>query len=64
MKIAERAYAATEQSTPAPFTRPAGRLGSSKTTPSHFEKLAVVYVRQSSPTQVLENREWSGPTSR
>lgn len=57
MKIAERAYAVTDQSTPAPLTRPAGRLGSSKTTPSHFEKLAVVYVRQSSPTQVLENRE-------
>jgi len=25
--------------------------------PGHLEKLAIVYVRQSSPTQVLEHRE-------
>ena len=28
-----------------------------KVLPSHLEKLAIVYVRQSSPTQVLEHRE-------
>jgi DNA invertase Pin-like site-specific DNA recombinase len=30
---------------------------SSKVRPEHLEKLAIVYVRQSSPTQVLEHRE-------
>lgn len=29
----------------------------SKVAPAHLEKLAIVYVRQSSPQQVLENRE-------
>ena len=33
------------------------RVNSSKLSPRHLEKLAVVYVRQSSPTQVLEHRE-------
>lgn len=31
--------------------------GSSKIQPSHLDRLAVVYVRQSSPQQVLEHRE-------
>ena len=30
---------------------------STKIHPGHLEKLAIVYVRQSSPQQVLENRE-------
>jgi DNA invertase Pin-like site-specific DNA recombinase len=30
---------------------------SSKVRPEHLERLAIVYVRQSSPTQVLEHRE-------
>jgi DNA invertase Pin-like site-specific DNA recombinase len=34
-----------------------GRASSSKVLPGHLEKLAVVYVRQSSPKQVLEHRE-------
>ena len=33
------------------------KLGSSKIQPDHIERLAVVYVRQSSPRQVLNNRE-------
>jgi DNA invertase Pin-like site-specific DNA recombinase len=32
-------------------------LRSTKIRPEHLEKLAIVYVRQSSPQQVLENRE-------
>ena len=34
-----------------------GRASSAKIQPSHLDRLAVVYVRQSSPKQVLENRE-------
>src|SRR5262245_20148469 len=41
--------------TPDPAAR--GLLRSAKVTPAHLEKLAIVYVRQSSPKQVLENRE-------
>ena len=33
------------------------QTNSPKVLPSHLEKLAIVYVRQSSPTQVLEHRE-------
>lgn len=33
------------------------RLASSKIRDAHLDKLAIVYVRQSSPQQVLENRE-------
>ncbi len=33
------------------------RLTISKIRDAHLEKLAIVYVRQSSPQQVLENRE-------
>ena len=33
------------------------RVSSPKVLPGHLEKLAIVYVRQSSPTQVLEHRE-------
>jgi DNA invertase Pin-like site-specific DNA recombinase len=35
----------------------ATHLASAKLRPSHLDRLAVVYVRQSSPKQVLENRE-------
>ena len=34
-----------------------GRVPSSKILSAHLEKLAVVYIRQSSPQQVMENRE-------
>ena len=50
-----------EQDTPQTVYPPASaalsRVSSSKVSASHLEKLAVVYVRQSSPTQVLEHRE-------
>src|SRR5688572_18177742 len=55
MKTAEPSVATT----PAPV-QPNGSLrqtSSSKVLPAHLEKLAIVYVRQSSPTQVLEHRE-------
>jgi DNA invertase Pin-like site-specific DNA recombinase len=50
---------ASAATTPAPGT-PNGslsRTSSSKVLPDHVEKLAIVYVRQSSQTQVLEHRE-------
>lgn len=54
MKTAELNAATT----PAPAP-PNGLLSrtSSKVRSEHLEKLAIVYVRQSSPTQVLEHRE-------
>ncbi len=36
---------------------PAARLGSEKITDKHLERSAIVYVRQSTPQQVLEHRE-------
>jgi len=36
---------------------PVARLASSKIRNTHLEKLAIGYIRQSSPQQVLENRE-------
>lgn len=50
MKTAERIP-------PASSPPPASRASSVKIQPPHLERLAVVYVRQSSPKQVLENRE-------
>jgi DNA invertase Pin-like site-specific DNA recombinase len=45
----------------ASVTEPTGlakvRLASSKIRDTHLDRLAIVYVRQSSPQQVLENRE-------
>jgi DNA invertase Pin-like site-specific DNA recombinase len=43
--------------TPGPGGVAKVRLTSSKICDSHLDKLAIVYVRQSSPQQVLENRE-------
>jgi DNA invertase Pin-like site-specific DNA recombinase len=48
--------------TPRPGNAPAAvlsvtRTGAAKIQAAHLERLAVVYVRQSSPKQVLENRE-------
>ena len=42
-----------------PSTSPHADTGvfSTKVKPSHLDKLAIVYVRQSTPQQVLENRE-------
>jgi DNA invertase Pin-like site-specific DNA recombinase len=56
MKTAETGTVAS-QATFLPAPPSFGRVPSSKVLSSHLEKLAVVYVRQSSPQQVLENRE-------
>jgi DNA invertase Pin-like site-specific DNA recombinase len=55
MKTAESSAATTPA--PAPPLGALGRTSSSKIQPGHLEKLAIVYVRQSSQTQVLEHRE-------
>ena len=46
---------ATEQSSI--VTLPVRPLSSSKISQDHLQRLAIVYVRQSSPQQVMENRE-------
>jgi DNA invertase Pin-like site-specific DNA recombinase len=51
MKTAERIPVAEQAAVPS------SGMSSSKVLPAHREKLAIVYVRQSSPRQVLENRE-------
>ena len=40
-----------------PPRQPGATLASVKVRPEHLERLAVVYIRQSSPRQVVENRE-------
>src|SRR5437588_6207678 len=40
-----------------PHVVPLALSPSSKITPLHLDRLAIVYVRQSSPKQVMENRE-------
>jgi DNA invertase Pin-like site-specific DNA recombinase len=54
MKTAEPSAATP---TPSPPSGSLSRTSSPKVLPGHLEKLAIVYVRQSSPTQVLEHRE-------
>lgn len=53
MKTAEFSVAKPIPSSPSGLSR----TNSSKVQPDHLDKLAIVYVRQSSPTQVLEHRE-------
>ena len=49
---------AEKSPTPAPsISEPFSRPKSSKIRDDHCQKLALVYVRQSSPHQILENRE-------
>jgi DNA invertase Pin-like site-specific DNA recombinase len=57
MKTVEQAQQAAAVPTGTTEVTPRGLLCSAKITPAHREKLAIVYVRQSSPKQVLENRE-------
>lgn len=62
MKTAEKTITAAKSVSTSTAVRPAAipeirPLISMKIGPSHLEKLAIVYVRQSSPQQVLENRE-------
>ena len=54
MKTAEQTVATPTSSPPSGSF---SRTNSPKVLPSHLEKLAIVYVRQSSHTQVLEHRE-------
>lgn len=57
MKAAETAYAPADRDK-RPFSdRPAAGCWPTKIHSQHLEKLAVVYVRQSSIQQVMENRE-------
>ena len=55
MKTAEQTSTSKPTFSQAPPT--SGRASSAKIQSSHLDRLAVVYVRQSSPKQVLENRE-------
>jgi Resolvase, N terminal domain len=58
MKTAEIISAAAQPVSAATEFHPClGRANSSKIQPAHLDRLAVVYVRQSTPKQVLENRE-------
>jgi DNA invertase Pin-like site-specific DNA recombinase len=56
MKIAEKIPVAGQANSPL-LTTSWGRRGSPKIQPAHLEKLAIAYVRQSTPKQVLENRQ-------
>ena len=55
MKTADLSRPAARSAEPAGLSKV--RLTASKILDTHLEKLAIVYVRQSSPQQVLENRE-------
>src|SRR5262245_60139887 len=56
MKTADKSLG-VEPAGPPLLTTSWGRAGSPKIQPAHLDKLAIVYVRQSTPKQVLENRE-------
>lgn len=56
MKTAEK-NRGVDPASPRLLTTSWGRIGSPKIQPAHLDKLAIVYVRQSTPKQVLENRE-------
>lgn len=56
MKTAE-ARSPTRQLARRPEVAPLSLSPTSKITPSHLERLAIVYVRQSSQKQVRDNRE-------
>ena len=57
MTIVEQALAPSNGDVRATTIKPAGYARSQKISSEHLEHLAIVYVRQSSPYQVLENRE-------
>jgi len=56
MKTAKRTLTVAQSTRPPALLSP-GWLNSAKILAAHLERLAIVYVRQSSPKQVLENRE-------
>jgi DNA invertase Pin-like site-specific DNA recombinase len=57
MKTAEKPRSSAPVLAPRPQLMPLALSPSSKIAPAHFDRLAIVYVRQSSQKQVLENRE-------
>ena len=57
MKTAERSRSVPTAPAPATKVMPLSLSSSSKIEPAHLDRLAIVYVRQSSPRQVLEHRE-------
>jgi hypothetical protein len=56
MKTAEKIPIAGQSHAPL-LTTSWGRVGSPKIQPAHLEKLTIVYVRQSTQKQVLENQQ-------
>ena len=46
-----------DSATPASLQSPLFGIASSKVLPRHLDRLAIVYVRQSDPQQVLQHRE-------
>src|SRR2546428_4750619 len=56
MKTAEKIPVADRTNSPL-LTTSWGRMGSPKIQSAHLEKLAAVYVRQSTQKQVMENRQ-------
>jgi DNA invertase Pin-like site-specific DNA recombinase len=57
MKTAEKPRSSTPVLAPRPQVVPLALSPSSKITPAHLDRLAILYMRQSSPKQVLQNRE-------
>ena len=57
MKTAEKLRSKTPVLAPSHNAAPLALSSSSKIVATHLDRLAIVYVRQSSPRQVLENRE-------
>lgn len=57
MKTADKDRTAASVPVPRPKTVPLAMSSSSKIEATHLDRLAIVYVRQSSPRQVMENRE-------
>jgi DNA invertase Pin-like site-specific DNA recombinase len=56
MKTAEKIPVAAQTNAPL-LTTSWGRIGSPKIQPAHLEKLTIVYVRQSTQKQVMENTQ-------
>jgi DNA invertase Pin-like site-specific DNA recombinase len=57
MKTADKPRTAASVPVPRPKIVPLAMSSSSKIEATHLDRLAIVYVRQSSPRQVMENRE-------
>jgi DNA invertase Pin-like site-specific DNA recombinase len=57
MNVTEKSRGSAPAAVRRPETAPLALSSSAKITPGHLDRLAIVYVRQSSPKQVLEHRE-------